>query len=91
MWIFKHEKQQSAIGKRAKIIRDQLKGKLINDIWTFFETEEEKEAGKKQEHNKRLIKDRIIRDISTLFGQEEEDYFDPKGVIFGLIITFNMK
>ena len=36
-----------AIGKRAKIIRDQLKGKLINDIWTFFETEEEKEAGKK--------------------------------------------
>ena len=57
----------------------------------FLRQKKKKKREKKQEHNKRLIKDRIIRDISTLFGQEEEDYLDPKGVIFGLIITFNMK
>ena len=69
------------MGKKPKIIRDNLKDKIINDIWTLFETEEEKDDRKKnKKHNERIIKDRIIRDIRTLFEQEEEDYYEPKRV-----------
>ena len=44
-------------GKKPKIIRDKLKGKIINDIWTLFETEEKKENRKKHEkYNENRIK-----------------------------------
>ena len=31
------------MGKKPKIIRDELEDKIINDIWTLSETEEEKD------------------------------------------------
>ena len=65
--------------KKSKIIRDKLKGKIINNIWTLFDTEEAKED-KKKKQNEGIIKDRIIRDIRTLFEQQEEDYYQPKRV-----------
>ena len=49
--------KQIVMGKKPKIIRDKLKGKIINDIWTLFETEEKKEDRKKHEkHNENRIK-----------------------------------
>ena len=38
-WLIK----QNGMGKKPKIIRDELEDKIINDIWTLSETEEEKE------------------------------------------------
>ena len=49
--------RQIVRGKKPKIIRDKLKGKIINDIWTLFETEEKKENRKKHEkYNENRIK-----------------------------------
>ena len=49
--------KQIVRAKKPKIIRDKLKGKIINDIWTLFETEEKKEDRKKHEkHNENRIK-----------------------------------
>ena len=47
-WLIK----QSVMGKKAKIIRDKLKDKIINDTWTLFETEEEKEDREKRSKRK---------------------------------------
>ena len=44
------------MGEKPKIIRDELKDEIINDIWTLFETQEEKEE-KKKKYNERIIKD----------------------------------
>ena len=35
------------MGEKPKIIRDELKDEIINDIWTLFETQEEKEEKKR--------------------------------------------
>ena len=40
--------KQNVIGKKPKIIRDNLKDKIIKDIWTFFETTKEKKIEKKE-------------------------------------------
>ena len=37
----------SAMGEKPKIIGDELKDEIINDIWTLFETQEEKEEKKR--------------------------------------------
>ena len=34
---------KNVMGKKPKIIRDELKDKIFNDIWTFFETKNKKE------------------------------------------------
>ena len=67
-------------GKKPKIIRDQLKVEIINEIWTLFETEEKKEDRKKKKQNERIIKGRIIRDIRTLFEQEKVYFYKLKRV-----------
>ena len=36
------------MGKKPKIIRDELKDKMVNDIWSLSETKEEKEERKKE-------------------------------------------
>ena len=51
-------RKQNVIGKKPKIIRDNLKDKIIKDIWTFFET------------TKEIIKDNLIRNTRKLFEQE---------------------
>ena len=52
--------------------------------------QKKKKKIEKRKQNKRVNKGRIIRDIRTLFEQEE-DYYEPKRVIFGIIIILNMK
>ena len=42
-WLIK----QNVMGKKAKIIRDKLKDKIINDIWTLFEREEKEDRKKR--------------------------------------------
>ena len=49
-----------------------------------------KEFEKKKEHIERLIKDGIIIDIRTLFEQEEHYIMSVK-IIFGILITSNIK
>ena len=49
-----------------------------------------KELEKKKEHIERLIKDGIIIDIRTLFEQEEHYIMSVK-IIFGILITSNIK
>ena len=34
---------KNVMGKKPKIIRDELKDKIFNDIWTLFETKNKKE------------------------------------------------
>ena len=45
--------KQSVMGKKPKIIRDKLKGKIINGIWTTFDTEKEREGSKKKKQNEK--------------------------------------
>ena len=45
--------KQNVIGKKPKIIRDNLKDKIIKDIWTFFETTKEKKNRKKRSKMKK--------------------------------------
>ena len=40
--------KQSVMGKKAKLIRDKLNDKIINDIWRLFDIEKEKEDRKKK-------------------------------------------
>ena len=43
------------MGKRAKIIRDKLKDKIINNIWGRFDTEKEKGDRKTEKQNEKNI------------------------------------
>ena len=74
--------KQSVMGKKPKIIRGNLKGKIINDIWRFFDAEKEREDRKKKKQNKKkTINNNIIRNIMILVEQEkEEDYYEPNRV-----------
>ena len=63
---------KNVMGKKAEIIRDKLKDKIIRDISRLFQTKEEER--KKKKRNSRINKGRINRDIRTLFetGKEKE-------------------
>ena len=84
--------KQSVMGKKAKLIRDKLNDKIINDIWRLFDIEKEKEDRKKKQ-NQNITKDNIIRDIRLLFEQEKKE--DIMSLIeyatFGIIIISTMK
>ena len=64
--------KQSVIGKKPKIIRDELKDRIINDIWRNFETEKKNKTEKRRRREK-IIEDNIIRDIRIFFEQEKEE------------------
>ena len=72
--------KQSVMGKKAKLIRDKLNDKIINDIWRLFDIEKEKEDRKKKQ-NQNITKDNIIRDIRLLFEQEKKRrHYEPNRV-----------
>ena len=62
---------KNVMGKKAEIIRDKLKDKIIRDISRLFQTKEEER--KKKKRNSRINKGRINRDIRTLLKQEEKN------------------
>ena len=62
---------KNVMGKKAEIIRDKLKDKIIRDTSRLFQTKEEER--KKKKHNSRINKGRINRDIRTLLKQEEKN------------------
>ena len=64
--------KQSVIGKKPKIIRDELKDRIINDIWRNFETEKKNKTEKRRRREK-IIEDNIIRDIRIFFEQVKEE------------------
>ena len=64
--------KQSVIGKKPKIIRDEWKDRIINDIWRNFETEKKNKTEKRRRREK-IIEDNIIRDIRIFFEQEKEE------------------
>ena len=62
---------KNVMGKKAEIIRDKLKDKIIRDTSRLFQTKEEER--KKKKRNSRINKGRINRDIRTLLKQEEKN------------------
>ena len=63
---------QSVIGKKPKIIRDELKDRIIDWYLEKFWNWKKNKTGKRRRREK-IIEDNIIRDIRIFFEQEKEE------------------
>ena len=64
--------KQSVIGKKPKIIRDELKDRIIDWYLEKFGNWKKNKTGKRRRREK-IIEDDIIRDIRIFFEQEKEE------------------
>ena len=80
------------MGRKPEIIIDKLKDKIINEIWTFFETK--KEGRKNKKNNDRQNKGyNNFRHREIVWNKKKKKNQNENliTIIFGIIITSNMK